>query len=974
MQQSAWILRGLVLVVALAVVGVAVAEDGQLAKARMLFEQQEYEAAQLALDEVGREELNESEQGAYDELQRRLPLARAGLHQATRDMIQAGQDFAAERWDAAEHSYRAVLDNEYALAVMRTEASARLTQIDEKRRLAEAAAPTGVLATAPPQAQVVPEEPVAVAEPPQAGPRRLTPIDEMRGRDSLLWQRAVAQAQELAARAREAAARADYQLARQLADMALQKIEAARSYAEPATKYTDAKSSITQLQREIAAADDAWQLSQAQREREEIAARVAKRRELQEQHRREKVEQLFNTAAQLRAQQRFDEAAEVLRQILHIDPGNARARNYLEIAEDYASLLHQQRWQDDVNLQFREAIVNAQEALIPWDYEVLYPKNWRELSERRSRAGTGIGGAREDSELNRKLDEVLPEFQFDETPLHSVIGHLQDVQQINIAVDWEDLTLNGIEPSKPVSLALRGLPFRTVLKEVLAQVGGETTLAYSVVEGLLRVASKEKLDRDKYVLVYDVRDLLMSAARFSNAARLDPGAAPVVTGRSRWNEGSLFESPGHSEQRSSLRSDDTDEMVHELIGVIRQTVSPDSWQTSGGGDASIRELNGQLIVYNTSDAHTQVRGLLDQLRARRALQISIEARFLDVTSNFLEEFGVDLDFVFNSASAGYDQAFGSQGAVTDPFSGAPVLIPRQFGKTGVLPVSPGYGTPMTSGVGILQPYTYAGLVPYTEGIGPHMSRMTPIAAQQGSFGLTNPGNINTAVPGSFASQAVNSPALNIAGSFLDNLQVDFLIRATQANQRSAIVQAPRIVMENWSRTYIQVGRTRDYVSTINATVAEGAALAQPVTAQAASGTLLSVQGTISADRRYVAVRVTAQQLGEPSFERFEVTRAAGNSPGVFIQLVDRSFVQLETQVHIPDGGTVLLGGLKQAGEVEVEAGVPILSKIPVMKRFFSNRTIVKDTRTLLILMKSKIIIQDEAEEEAFPTFSSLGRG
>ena len=48
------------------------------------------------------------------------------------------------------------------------------------------------------------------------------------------------------------------------------------------------------------------------------------------------------------------------------------------------------------------------------------------------------------------------------------------------------------------------------------------------------------------------------------------------------------------------------------------------------------------------------------------------------------------------------------------------------------------------------------------------------------------------------------------------------------------------------------------------------------------------------------------------------------------------------------------------------------ARIPIIKRAFTNRSIVKDTRTLLILMKAKVIIQSEAEEEAFPTFIATG--
>jgi len=408
------------------------------------------------------------------------------------------------------------------------------------------------------------------------------------------------------------------------------------------------------------------------------------------------------------------------------------------------------------------------------------------------------------------------------------------------------------------------------------------------------------------------------------------------------------------------------------MDIIRQTVEPDSWRETGGGDGSIRELNGQLIIYNTSDAHRQVKDLLSQLRETRALQISVESRFLNVTSNFLEEFGVDLDFVFNSGSAGYDRATGPTGVITDPATGALVLIPREYSRIGVLPAVPGFGNPMTLGPAVQQPYGQPGLVPSSTGIIPQADEFTPISVQQGSLSLVDPTSINTNVPGSWAQRSGLSPALSISGSFLDNLQVDFLIRATQANSRSSIVQAPRLVLFNGQASRIAVGRVREYVSSLEARLAEGAVGFNPIRSQADSGVELYVDGTISADRKYVTLTVMVQQREEPDFLRFETQRASGNSPGAFIMLLDQRFATLQTTVSIPDGGTVLLGGLKQVGEVEVEAGVPILSKIPVLKRAFTNQTTVKDTRTLLILVKSKIIIQKEAEEEAFPTFSRTG--
>jgi type II secretory pathway component GspD/PulD (secretin) len=69
---------------------------------------------------------------------------------------------------------------------------------------------------------------------------------------------------------------------------------------------------------------------------------------------------------------------------------------------------------------------------------------------------------------------------------------------------------------------------------------------------------------------------------------------------------------------------------------------------------------------------------------------------------------------------------------------------------------------------------------------------------------------------------------------------------------------------------------------------------------------------------------------------------------------------------VPDQGTLLLGGQRLLTENEVETGVPVLSKIPILNRFFTNRTESKEEQTLLILMKPTVLIQAEEEEKNFP--------
>ena len=85
--------------------------------------------------------------------------------------------------------------------------------------------------------------------------------------------------------------------------------------------------------------------------------------------------------------------------------------------------------------------------------------------------------------------------------------------------------------------------------------------------------------------------------------------------------------------------------------------------------------------------------------------------------------------------------------------------------------------------------------------------------------------------------------------------------------------------------------------------------------------------------------------------------------------------QIRTTVSVPDKGTVLLGGQRHVEEIEIEVGVPVLSKIPFINRFFTNRATEKNEQTLLILIRPEIIIQQENEDLLFPGLSdSIGAG
>jgi general secretion pathway protein D len=220
-----------------------------------------------------------------------------------------------------------------------------------------------------------------------------------------------------------------------------------------------------------------------------------------------------------------------------------------------------------------------------------------------------------------------------------------------------------------------------------------------------------------------------------------------------------------------------------------------------------------------------------------------------------------------------------------------------------------------------------------------------------------------------------NPALGMGLSFLDDVQVDLLIEATQADNRNTVLTAPRLTMHNGQMAWISVQTQQTYVQNLNLSTNAGAIGFTPQLGSINTGFSFMVRGVISADRRYVTMEVVFD-IGDlvdlKKSDAFSAVAAGqGNAAGssstgaVFIEMPTTLTHRIRTTVSVPDKGTALLGGQRSVREFETEVGVPVLSKIPYINRFFTNRTTSREEKTLLILLRPEIIIQQENEEMLF---------
>lgn len=147
---------------------------------------------------------------------------------------------------------------------------------------------------------------------------------------------------------------------------------------------------------------------------------------------------------------------------------------------------------------------------------------------------------------------------------------------------------------------------------------------------------------------------------------------------------------------------------------------------------------------------------------------------------------------------------------------------------------------------------------------------------------------------------------------------------------------------------------------------------------------MTVQATVSSDRRFVRMTVVPyfSKINNVSTFTFEgsnssITNSSSDGPadqttqrasntqttssGTTVQLPTLASVTVSTTVSVPDGGTILLGGVKRLREGRNELGVPILSKLPYINRLFKNVSIGRETQSLMMMVTPRIIIQEEEE-------------
>ncbi len=571
------------------------------------------------------------------------------------------------------------------------------------------------------------------------------------------------------------------------------------------------------------------------------------------------------------------------------------------------------------------------------------------------------GRSEKEREIFRKLDAQVSAFDYHDTPLKQVLDDLASWSQINIVPDVPALKDANISTDQAISMKLEGATLKSALNLLLHQAH----LTYQVENDALVVTTEEnahgKLERkvfpvlDLVIPVLDSKDMggaavlqMASGGAPSSNLKINgqttpwtgmnslQGGAPVGSGSPGAPGGNTMQSvPASQVANQSGTIEDV------LIKLIQNTISPQSWSSVGGpGTIEYFPLGKALVVNQTPDIQEQVQELLNALRRLQDQEVAVEVKFITIAEAFYERIGLDFNVNITNNNSKY----------------APQIVSQQFAP-----------------FGFLNSFNPKNLV----------SGMTPAGNLTQDLGVpVNTSSFAMAVPpfGQFPNIPGGNGGVDLGIAFLSDIQVFLFMEAAQGDQRTNVMQAPKLTLFNGQTSTITIQDVQFFVTSVSVVQIGGQVVFVPTnTPVPTGGVTMTIQAVISADRRYVRMSLTPNltNLASANITLFPITTfitpvfegGAVGQPVPFTQFLQQptfNSISVQTTVNVPDGGTVLLGGLKRLSEGRNEFGPPILSKIPYIDRLFKNVGYGRETTSLLMMVTPRIIINEEEEAKQVP--------
>lgn len=685
----------------------------------------------------------------------------------------------------------------------------------------------------------------------------------------------------------------------------------------------------------------------------------------------DKISELVETFNQYMQERRYHEAETIAKQVQVLSPDSTIAVQLTTRSQVALRGLMDQEIRAQKEQGFVDNMIAVDRAAIAHNPDLpltfAESREWQAISERRRNNGDNGGMSPKEQQILERLNSNV-DVRFPGKPLQDALQTLGAVSGVDIYLDQQAFAEAQVNLDEAVNL---NLTQPVMLRSALDLILDRYELTWMIEDEVLKITSPSRKRSNVFPRTYKVADLVIPIPNFVSGyndglagalraayqmtaqttdVRIAPTSAlDMFAQQQGFPSGSMnpdvmaqYAGPGMPAGgmtgppgRGGAALAD----FSSLMELIQTTIDPQGWDALGGPSTMFPyPQNLSLVISTTTDVHEQIADLLESLRRLQNLQVTIEVRFITLSDSFYERIGIDFDV-----------------ALDDNVTQLPT---DDRGPTVTVGLA-GENRLLTSDL--------------------------DIQFNQGSFG--------PAIP-SFGSYTAGQGA-QVGFAILSDIEAFFFLEAAQGDSRSNILQAPKVTLFDGQLANINDTVSRPFVTSIIPVVGDFAVAQQPVVVVLSEGTQLNVQAVVSDDKRFVRLTLnpTFTQINDVDTFTFEGSRRTTTSDetvdpatgevtnqqgsqdvivGTTVQQPVFANTSVSTTVSVPDGGTILLGGIKRLRENRNEIGVPMLSKIPYVNRLFRNVGIGRDATSLMLMVTPRIIIQEE-EEVAQTGFDPTGR-
>ena len=591
-------------------------------------------------------------------------------------------------------------------------------------------------------------------------------------------------------------------------------------------------------------------------------------------------------------------------QVLALEPSNTIAADLKRESNEGRRGLRGAEFEKQRKEAFRRFKDDIDELRVPYSEGLTPPAAdyWARVTARTATgAGSLDGAAADDTRIRDSLKSIrIASVNYSDDELKNVCSQLSNFSGITVMATPAVLTDLESAGTLITLTNLSNLSLDSILTIITKRLGDK--YAWTVKNGVVQITMLEESFGQTVIRTHAIQDLTFGRTDFKGP-EINKIALPGEYG---------------DDAETSVFNSDLEKVVQitpeDIIGLIKENVAKETWELGDKKFTIDPAASNQILVIHTDEVQNEIEAFLNDLRRFATTVVQIESRFIEVKDAFVQE--------FDAGFRGLGGPFGTPVNLDDTTSQGEDLASRGLDNLG------------TGATGTSAPSAGA------------------------FFNDNSDGDIRGRSENIFESALGSILSTTGGGSFqlgiLDDTQLNFVFTMVEKSVNATEVMAPELTVFNTERAYVSVLNEISFLQDFDVDVANTAFIANPEIGILQEGVVLDVRPTVSYDRKYVTLDVitSVAKLQRP-IENFETT-LGGFSDSVTFQLPRLQVQNAKTTVVVPDGGAVILGGLKTLNYVNRKAEVPFLGKIPLIGLLFRNKGYADESKSLVILVHANI--------------------